>query len=199
MLSVLNRYSHGYVAIPVIDACRRQGLFQALHVAQPIILADLAKELRANEGALHIALRLLESLDWVVRDHQNAYYLSPRSEVHKLIPQNIMGLMTFPFADYLEQNTERSLKEWIELSGKRWGISDAMISDFLDGMLVIPLLLALKEKGNLEKTQHKGGVLFSNLRSSVKKEITELFVRQGWLHSEHVSYTHLTLPTILRV
>jgi 3-oxoacyl-(acyl-carrier-protein) synthase/acyl carrier protein/SAM-dependent methyltransferase len=184
MLSVLNRYSHGYVAIPVIDACRRQGLFQALHVAQPIILADLAKELRANEGALHIALRLLESLGWVVRDHQNAYYLSPRSEVHKLIPQNIMGLMTFPFADYLEQNTERSLKEWIELSGKRWGISDAMISDFLDGMLVIPLLLALKEKGDLEKTQHKEGVLFSNLRSSVKEEITELFVRQGWLHSK---------------
>jgi 3-oxoacyl-(acyl-carrier-protein) synthase/SAM-dependent methyltransferase/acyl carrier protein len=184
MLSVLNRYSHGYVAIPVIDACRRQGLFQALHVAQPIILADLAKELRANEGALHIALRLLESLDWVVRDHQNAYYLSPRSEVHNLIPQNIMGLMTFPFADYLEQNTERSLKEWIELSGKRWGISDAMISDFLDGVLVIPLLLALKEKGNLEKTQHKGSVLFSNLKSSVKKEITELFVRQGWLRSK---------------
>ena len=35
------------------------------------------------------------------------------------------------------------LREWIEHSQKGWDVSDPLLADFLDGVLVIPLLLAL--------------------------------------------------------
>ena len=60
MLELINRYAHGFVAIPVILACREQGLFELLR--EPNTTRGLARRLRANEGHLQLALRLLHSL-----------------------------------------------------------------------------------------------------------------------------------------
>ncbi len=185
MLSILNRYSHGYVAIPVIHACKKQGLFQALQLSKRMPFADLVKQLHANSGSLQVALRMLESLNWVSRNHNDEYCLTPKSEVQEKIPQDIMELMSFPIPNYLDKNQKKySLKKWVRMSSQHWNISDPLVSDFLDGMLVIPLLLALKEKAVLSGSQNQRVSLFSTLTPSVRKEITELFMNQGWLQTK---------------
>ena len=62
MLELLNRYTHGLVAVPAIVVCRDGGVFAALQSEGPIEAADLAVRLNANEGHLRVALRLFESL-----------------------------------------------------------------------------------------------------------------------------------------
>src|SRR5581483_2436319 len=60
MLSVLNQYAYGYVAIPVIVSSQRAGLFHALGAEPATPFAQLVQSLRANSGHLRVALRLLQ-------------------------------------------------------------------------------------------------------------------------------------------
>ena len=50
MLELINRYAHGFVAIPVILTCREQGLFELLR--EPMTAFELARRL----GALILAI-----------------------------------------------------------------------------------------------------------------------------------------------
>uniref|UniRef100_UPI00406C2D8D hypothetical protein n=1 Tax=Paenibacillus sp. FSL R10-2782 TaxID=2954661 RepID=UPI00406C2D8D len=50
MLTILNNYAYGYVTIPVILACKAQGLFDKLSYERPVHFTQLVKELRANHG-----------------------------------------------------------------------------------------------------------------------------------------------------
>ncbi|HET8772274.1 MAG TPA: class I SAM-dependent methyltransferase, partial [Thermoanaerobaculia bacterium] len=67
MLDLLNLFCHGYVATPLIEACRRRGLFGALDAHVFRGRAGLAGELGANTGYLAVALHALESLGWIER------------------------------------------------------------------------------------------------------------------------------------
>lgn len=60
MLDLINRYAHGFVAIPTILACRERGLFGLLEEGGAMTSRQLAHELDANEGHLCVALRLFE-------------------------------------------------------------------------------------------------------------------------------------------
>src|SRR5689334_8014379 len=68
MLDLLNLFCHGYVATPLIEACRRRGLFGALDGGAFRGRAGLAGELGANAGYLAVALHALESLGWIERN-----------------------------------------------------------------------------------------------------------------------------------
>lgn len=50
MLTILNDYSNGYVAIPVIAACSKQGLFAELSLTDPVSFQELSGKLNANKG-----------------------------------------------------------------------------------------------------------------------------------------------------
>jgi len=182
MLSVLNNYSHGYVTIPVILACKKHGLFKVLNLAKPLAFIDLVKKLRANSGHLRTALYMLESLNWVSRNSKDEYLLTPESDIHRKIPRDIMKLMSFPMDAYLNKNREKhSLRTWIELSGRQWDICDPLMAVFLDGLLVITMLLALKDNNLLTSPDNQKAPLFSNLNPEVREEITDFFINQGWL------------------
>ena len=56
MLDLLNRYAHGYVALPVIVSCKKQGLFKVLKAKKDLGLKTLSKELKGNEWHLAVAL-----------------------------------------------------------------------------------------------------------------------------------------------
>ena len=77
MLELINRYAHGFVAIPVILACREQALFELLR--EPNTTRGLARRLGANEGHLQVALRLLHSLSWLECNQQGEYCLTERA------------------------------------------------------------------------------------------------------------------------
>ena len=182
MLTILNNYSNGYVAIPVILACKKHGLFKILNTSKSYPFNDLVKELHANSGHLRSALQILESLNWVSRNLNDEYLLSPESDIHQKIPEDIMELMSFPMNEYLNNHQENHrLRKWIDLSGRSWDVGNPMIAGFLDGMLVIPLLLALKENGLLNNDEVHQAPLFLKLNPEVSEEITEFFVKQGWL------------------
>ncbi|UCE07685.1 MAG: polyketide synthase, partial [bacterium] len=109
----------------------------------------------------------------------------PESAIHQKIPPDIMKLLSFPMNDYLNKNQQKhSLKKWIEMSSRRWDICNSMIANFLDGMLVIPLLLAMKESNLLSNAENHKTPLFSELNFAVRQEIIEFFFNQGWLSSK---------------
>lgn len=185
MLTVLNNYAHGYAAIPVILACKKQGLFKALNSSCPVPFKDLAKELQANSGHLRAALHMLESLNWVSRNDEDEYALTAESDIHVKIPENIMKLMSFPMNDYLNKRQKRhKLGKWMELSRKGWNLANSMIADYLDGMLVVPLLLALKENNLLKSLGNRKELLFSEINPAASEEIIEFFIHKGWLAKE---------------
>lgn len=143
MLDLINRYAHGFVAVPTILACRRQGLFDLLHRAGPLSGEQLAQQLNANAGHLRVALHLLQSLAWLAQDEQGAYRPTANAELAQELPADVLDLLQLPLDSYLTgRGPEGLLRPWIDRSQARWGVSDPLLADFLDGLLVIPLLRA---------------------------------------------------------
>ncbi len=157
MLTLVNSYAHGYVAIPMILACKKQGLFRMFDAGTPVPFTALVSGLHANRGHLRTALHLLESLQWVTRNAQDEYLLTSNARIRHKISQDTLQLLSFPMDAYLlNQQSGLSLTHWIAKSERRWNIKDALIARFLDGMLVIPLLLALKAHHLLPASREAG-------------------------------------------
>jgi acyl transferase domain-containing protein/cyclopropane fatty-acyl-phospholipid synthase-like methyltransferase/acyl carrier protein len=192
MLDIVNRYAHGFVSIPVILACRKQGLFQKLQQTGSLPLDRLGNALFANHGHLRVALRLLQSLGFVSVDQDDCFTATQETDVIRLIPEDVLELYHFPFQTYCKERIKKhSLRRWIKFSLERWRINHSLLSDFLDGVLVIPLLLALKETHCL----HEADELFSDLSQTARQEVTDLFMNLGWVTAKGKKYT-LTEPGI---
>src|SRR5260370_7834344 len=64
MLEMLNRYSHGLAAIPILHALRERGCLARLAETPSISAEQLASQFSANRAYLDGALRLLLCLLW---------------------------------------------------------------------------------------------------------------------------------------
>lgn len=183
MLDIINRYLHGYVAVPVILACKKKGLFELLEHQGELTLEQIVESLGANGGHLQVALRMMQSLNWLERNEAGQYSLTDESEIHKKIPKEILDLYHLPIESYLMGEQQSGLLNvWIDRSRQRWNVDDPMIADFLDGILVIPILLALHKHNLLVEDKHKS--LFSQLSAPVREELYELFTNKGWAHQQ---------------
>ena len=98
---MVNRYAHGYVAVPVIVSCKKRGLFRLLKGKKGLSSKIIARELSANEGNLLVALRLLESMGWLVKDKQNKYRLTKQASEHEIVPEKSVELLSFSMDQYL--------------------------------------------------------------------------------------------------
>lgn len=67
MLEVINTYNHGFVAIPVIIACKKRGLFNLLARERTLSCEQMSEQLKANSGHFQVALRMLKSLHWLFK------------------------------------------------------------------------------------------------------------------------------------
>ncbi len=181
MLELVNRYSHGFVAIPTIVACDELGLFTELkspYGAQSA--AQLAETLQANEGHLGVALRLLHSLGWL-EGKDNRYRLTLAAEGRKEIPPDVVELLALPIADYLlAAEGDSKLQPWLERLEGRWGISEPLLADFVDGLILIPLLIGLQRHGALSSVDDPDQPLFSPLAANVRAPLVDLFAHLGW-------------------
>ncbi|GET41664.1 methyltransferase family protein [Microseira wollei] len=183
MLEKINRYAHGFVAVPVILACKQKGLFELLQHQGSLNLEQITERLGANSGHLQVALRMMRSLNWLSRNEAGQYSLTYEAELHKKIPEDILSLYRLPVESYLKGEQQPALlKDWIERSSQRWNVEDPMIVDFLDGMLVIPILLALHKLAVL--VENEGRRLFSELSAPVRQELWQLFESKGWAHQK---------------
>jgi 3-oxoacyl-(acyl-carrier-protein) synthase/acyl carrier protein/GNAT superfamily N-acetyltransferase len=173
MLDVINRLAHGFVAIPVIRACDKRGIFALLEQQRAMTADELSAETNANEGHLRIALRMLESLSWLVRDGER-YMLTDHSHERNIIPTNIDDVyhQTVPIS-LCASEVEWSLRKWLELSKRRWDGASPLTADLLDGTVLIPLLLTLRSFENVAKP-------FETLQDPIRRDIVSLFKTKGW-------------------
>lgn len=179
MLEIINTYNNGFVAIPVIIACKKRGFFNLLTHETTLSFEEISEQLKANSGHLQVALRMLESLHWLSRNEQGKYFLTPEAANYKAIPEGVLQLYQLPIESYLQGEQPDLLGKWIECSCQRWNIDNRLIADFLDGLLVIPLLLALHKHNLFENSKRKP--LFSSLSSPIQKDLIELFANLGWI------------------
>jgi malonyl CoA-acyl carrier protein transacylase/ribosomal protein S18 acetylase RimI-like enzyme/acyl carrier protein len=181
MLDTINRYAHGFVAIPTLLACRRRGLFDLLQRASPLTAEQLAQQLGANEGHLRVALRLLQSLEWLAKDEEGSYTLTAQAKLAQEIPSDGVDLLQLPVDSYVAGREPAGLlRPWIDRSLARWGVSDPLLADFMDGLLVIPLLRALHINGLLNGQP----TLFAQVRKAIQAELSDLFIGKGWATPE---------------
>src|SRR5437667_10801405 len=106
MLEVLNRYIHGYTAIPVILSCYKKGFFNVFANGEAFNVTQLAERLHAHEGNLQAALRMFESLGWLQRTQTASYNLSMTDvDLQSLqqIPAEIINLYAFPIENILSK------------------------------------------------------------------------------------------------
>ncbi|NEO55707.1 MAG: GNAT family N-acetyltransferase [Okeania sp. SIO3B5] len=176
MLDKINRYAHGFVAVPVICTCSEAGVFELLSQKKSLKFEEIVEYLAANSGHLKVALRLLESLSFLYRSQTGAYILTEQSQQHQIIPKALMSLYKYPFELYLKGEVEAGINSWINLSCRRWDTENSLLSDLLDGVLVIPLLLELKKQNLLDESKK----LFNTLTDSVQQELSTLFINLGW-------------------
>ncbi|MBE9227560.1 GNAT family N-acetyltransferase [Phormidium sp. LEGE 05292] len=191
MLEIINTYNHGFVAIPVIIACKKRGFFDLLAREKTLSCEQMSEELKANNGHFQVALRLLESLNLLSRNEQGKYSLTPEAFGYQAIPEDVLQLYLLSIESYLQGERPDLLRKWIEYSCQRWNTDNLLIADFLDGLLVIPLLLALHKHNLFEDSQTKP--LFSSLNSSIQKDLIELFANLGWieLKTGHWTFTQV--------
>ena len=63
----------------------------------------LVQKLQANSGHLRVALHTLESLHWINRNEKDECTLTAEAKMHRKIPGDMMAVLDFPMADYVQQ------------------------------------------------------------------------------------------------
>src|SRR5215831_19563258 len=165
MLETFLRYAQGFVAIPVVVALRKRGLFDLLDRRGPLTVGTLASDLHANEGHLAIALRLVEALGWIGLDAGGRVGLTASAALLGSIPHDIDAIAG---GDGLE--SAAGLEPWLDLSARRWNTPHAQLADWLDGVLALPVLVAARRL-DLFAPQAEGRA-FAALPPAVRAAIT---------------------------
>jgi acyl transferase domain-containing protein/enoyl-CoA hydratase/carnithine racemase/acyl carrier protein len=73
-------YGQAYLAAPVVEACRRRGLFELLDLHELRERRWLIEQLHANETSLGVALDILESLGWIERGAGDTLRLTGKTD-----------------------------------------------------------------------------------------------------------------------
>ena len=180
MLELLNRYRHGLVLAPVVHALRQARLFDAIADGRPFVSAQVAQRIDVHEGYLAVALNMLVGFGWL---EQNGEELraSPSLREHAGIPADVMELYEFPFHEYAGGRAGLSLRSWIERSLGGWH-GAGRLADYLDGLLVIPLLLALRARARLPARHEPARKALRT--EAVDAEVEALFTGKGWARGE---------------
>ncbi|RQH48212.1 SDR family NAD(P)-dependent oxidoreductase [Okeania hirsuta] len=130
---------------------------------------------------------MMQSLGWLSKNEVGEYSLTENSQAYLSIPEKILDLYNLPIESYLLGKEKPSiLKSWIELSQQQWHINDITIADFLDGVLIIPIMLAL-HKHNLLAVDQEEKPLFSGVSPHIREELSTLFIAKGWAEKSSIT------------
>lgn len=195
MLEVINRYIHGYVSIPVILACREKGIFNYFNKRQSFNLEQITKEFNANEGHLQVALRLFESLGWLKSQHSLYEVLIPQEiyETIEALPKKIIFIYKIPINAFLSKLNHK-LSLLISLMNKfDKHPASKILLDFLEGVIVTPLLIALKKDYFTDEHSYQRPLTLQKLPQALIQFIVHFFLQKGWVEQkeEDPHLTHL--------
>jgi acyl transferase domain-containing protein/acyl carrier protein len=178
MLELLIRYSHGLAVVPLVDALRRRGALDRLAEPDGFTPSGLAEELGANPGPFEVALGALRTLGWIAPTEGGLLRTGPELARAREIPDDVLDLYAFPFDEYLDGGAGLSLAPWIDRSEARWGTDDPLLADLLDGVLAVPLLLALEGRSGAD--DGRGLDLLDRIPAPGGGEVARLFALRGW-------------------
>jgi len=178
MLDLLNRYAHGYVAVPVAAAFAARGGFARLR-DEPAGAQALAEALEGNPGHLAVALRLLQSMGWLSRDAEGRFAPTPAAQP-EAVPEGLVESYDFDWAAWLQtaDSPAEPLARWLPAVEARWEPAAPWFADFLDGVLLLPLLAGLGRAGLLQEAEAAAG--FPSLPPGPREALAELFRLRGW-------------------
>ena len=187
MLEILNRYAHGMVLIPLLDAFRERGCLLDF-ATSPLQPRALERKYTINRGYLEVALRMFESLQWLAPTGDGTYVATAKLAKSQALPPGVMSLYDFQYDRYFEGASSASLAPWIERCVNRWGCDHPSWPDYLDGPLLIPLLLALKTHRCVRVSEHtEEGRRIATLQLSLdpvaETQIRSVFLAKGWAKS----------------
>ncbi len=182
MLDVINQRLHGYVSIPIVAACRQAGLFTLLTSAGPLSPDDLGGRLGANPGPLAAAIRLLESLRWLSRDAAGRVSLTQDAVAAGYVPADALSLYRLDIPAALSGSPgTHALAGWIEQCRTGWDTDDTDVAGLIDGMVLVPLLLALRDAGAVDA----GGTLHPDrLCPGLREPVGALFRARDWIGAD---------------
>ena len=196
MLEIINRYIHGYVSIPVILACREKGFFDLLQKKKLLSSKDLSRLLKANEGHLAVALHMFESLKWVQKNDKGLYKLTLDSDIYKFIqsiPADILSLYKIPVSLLLKKDPYRKiLKQWLSQIPEYTANIVPLLGDFLQGVVLVPLFLALKKDYFLKTESLQKPVLLEGLPADLSQLIFTFFINKEWAELQEDNRVFLT-------
>jgi ribosomal protein S18 acetylase RimI-like enzyme len=163
MISVFNKYIHGYVVTPVLIALIRGDIFATLSDGCSII--DLEKKQPLNRGNLKVAFRIFQSLGWLECTDGTTYRLSSSMPDIAFVPVGINEIYNISL-NHLLDNDEATLEEIIKLFRlEKWETTILDITEkddithvFLQSAFILPLIYLLRLKGCIiqDKIQLEG-------------------------------------------
>jgi hypothetical protein len=131
----LNRYSHGFVAVPVVRALDRRNVF-AMLADRPRALPDIVALGGLNAGHAAAAFDLLQSLGWVAQDGDGRLRLLPAARPDA-VPDALLDAYACDWSR-LDRAALAILETFTPAILRRWDC-DAELADQLSGALALPL------------------------------------------------------------
>jgi acyl transferase domain-containing protein/acyl carrier protein len=135
VLDLLNRYSHGFVAVPVVRALDRRGVFGLL-AERTRALSEIIALAGLNAGHAAAAFDLLQSLGWVQEEAGGLLRLLPGARPHA-VPDDLLDAYACDWAR-LDGPALTMLERFTPCIRRRWD-TDAELADQLSGALALPL------------------------------------------------------------
>ncbi|MHB8523308.1 MAG: class I SAM-dependent methyltransferase, partial [Limisphaerales bacterium] len=179
MLDLINRFANGFVAIPVVDACCRRGLFDRLE-RQHVSVSDLVSQLGANEGHFRIALRLLTGIGWLAETEAGVYPAMPSAVLAKQVPKDIRELIEFSVDEGLRETGGTSLRRWLECCRTGWDGAAPALAELLDGVLLAPLLVELNRLDKIKTGETCLPALEGSANGDAMQAVRDFFVAKEW-------------------
>ena len=173
MLRILNKYSHGFVAIPVIIALKKAKFFGYMEDGETRSLEKISSELQLNSGYLRSCLSIIEVLGWITLE-EDGFKAHDKMCENKSVPDYLLDIYNFN-ADKLDLSlSNHALEEALSQNIKGWDCADPM-NTMLEGASLIPLLLTIKGNDLLEDI-----VDFNSTKIPLVALIRELFLVKKW-------------------
>ncbi|MCP4271889.1 MAG: class I SAM-dependent methyltransferase, partial [Gammaproteobacteria bacterium] len=148
----------------------------------------LIKELTANEGYFTLGLQALESLGWIQKENKDSYLLTKQAEPD-LFSMNLTSLYAVPPEKLLQDELQQ--EQFLEKTTQilpHCSTKTSLSGKLLDGALVVPLLLALKQLGMPDSFRG-----FKKLPHNLRQEIESLFFQKQWIEGSNRKW-QLTKP-----
>jgi len=180
MLSLQNSYCHGYVAAPLIDACRRLRLFATLDCEAGITVEALAAQTSTHAAYLRIALHFLHCLGWVAcqRDEQGqaAYRLTPAAQP-QAVPEGLCALYQISPRTLLDSVSHQALLAQC-LAQVPAPTDPPPEVAFIAGPVLAPLLSVLYQ---FSQRRNTAGNPLAGLPAPLRQAAVQAMRLQGWV------------------